>query len=218
MKKFVVFDLDGTLVNSIYDLADCVDYALAKHSLPQNSLEEYYSFVGHGMENLVRTSMKSQGGNDELYKKVRKDFDERYALHSSDKTVAYEGLEEILAKLTAQGIKTAVLTNKADVFVDAILKKCFPHHSFLLAWGQKEGMKRKPDPESLFKLIEQAGYALEDCVYVGDSEVDVQTAINAGMDLVAVNWGFRSESVLVESGAGIIAGNAQELFDKIISL
>ena len=218
MKKLVVFDLDGTLVNSIYDLADCVNYALYAHSLPLNDLEEYYAFVGHGMENLLRTSMKSQGNNDELYKKVRKTFDERYAQHSSDKTVAYHGVAELLDRLNGLGVKTAVLTNKADVFVEGILSKCFPRHSFCLAWGQREGMKRKPDPESLYALVAEAGCSLNDCVYVGDSEVDVHTAHNAGVDLVCVDWGFRSREQLLESGAEVIASDAAELFDALDSL
>ncbi len=218
MKKLVIFDLDGTLVNSIYDLADCVNLALREHKLPENTLQEYYSFVGHGMENLIRTSMKSRGGNDELYKKVRSTFDALYAAHCNDKTVAYEGVAELLAKLRANGIETAVLTNKAHEFVEGILHKCFPCHNFPIAWGNRQGLKRKPDPESLFALIKEAGCEISDCVYVGDSEVDVHTAHNAGVDLVCVDWGFRSRQQLLLSGAKTIVSDADELFKILISL
>ncbi len=218
MKKLVIFDLDGTLVNSIYDLADCVNLALLEHSLPEITLQECYSFVGHGMENLIRTSMKLQGGNDELYAKVRSTFDALYAEHCNDKTVAYDGIAEVLAKLSEQGIKTAVLTNKAHEFVDGILCKCFSNHKFSLAWGNKQGMKRKPDPESLFALISQLGCRPCDCVYVGDSEVDVHTAHNASVDLVCVDWGFRSREQLLQSGAITIVSNAGELYNTLTSL
>lgn len=218
MKKLVIFDLDGTLVNSIYDLADCVNLALVEHNLPAITLQEAYSFVGHGMENLIRTSMKTEGSNDELYKKVRTTFDALYAAHCNDKTVAYDGVAQMLAKLADKGIETAVLTNKAHEFVGEILCKCFPEHKFKIAWGNKQGIKRKPDPESLFALITEAGCVPADCVYVGDSEVDVHTAHNAGVDLVCVDWGFRSRQVLLSSGAEIITSNAEELYKALISL
>lgn len=218
MKKLVIFDLDGTLVDSIYDLADCVNSALRKFSLSENTLSEYYSFVGNGMESLVRKSMKSHGNDDNLYKQVRGEFDALYKEHCSDKTVAYEGLASMLSKLTDKGIATAVLTNKAHEFVDGILHRCFPEHKFTVAWGNKEGRKRKPDPEALIALVEQEGCDVADCVYVGDSEVDVSTAKNAGMDLVCVLWGFRSETQLKACGADIMVKDAQELYETLISM
>lgn len=218
MKNLVIFDLDGTLVDSIYDLADCANLALRKMSLPENTLQEYYSFVGNGMESLIRNSMKSQGQNEELYKEVRAEFDRLYALHCNDKTVAYEGVAELLRKLAESNVATAVLTNKAHEFVEGILGKCFPEHKFLIAWGNREGMKRKPEPDSLLQLIAEAGREPKECVYVGDSEVDVRTAYNAGVDLVCVKWGFRSEEQLVASGAEVITDSAEELYDIIISL
>lgn len=218
MKKFVIFDLDGTLVDSIYDLADCVNLALKKLSLGENTLEEYYSFVGNGMENLIRTAMKQKGNDEDLYKKVRREFDLLYAEHCNDKTIPYEGVEELLEKLNSRGIKTAVLTNKAHEFVDGIVKKCFPSHNFVAAWGNKEGRKRKPDPEALLTLVLESGFEVSDCVYVGDSEVDVKTAKNAGMDLVCVLWGFRSKAQLTESGAELMVANAQELYNALISM
>ena len=218
MKKFVIFDLDGTLADSIYDIADCTNLALKKFGLGENTLKEYYSFVGNGMENLIRTSMKSEGGNDELYKQVRCEFDLLYREHCNDKTVPYEGVAELLSRLDAKKIKTAVLTNKSEEFVDGILRKCFPEHNFAVAWGNKNGRKRKPDPEALLELVKNAGCEVSECVYIGDSEVDVKTARNAGVDLICVLWGFRSKAQLIESGAEIMVSDADELFEKIISI
>lgn len=218
MKKLAVFDLDGTLVDSIYDLADCVNSALRAYNLPENTLEEYYSFVGNGMENLIRTSMKSQGNNDELYRKVRAFFDEEYRLHCNDKTCAYEGVAQMLSALQDKGVKTAVLTNKAHNFVEGILDKCFPEHKFSLAWGQQEGIDRKPSPQGLLKMISELGCDKSDCVYIGDSEVDVRTAENAGMDLICVLWGFRSKEQLIDAGADCMVETADELLEKIITL
>ena len=218
MKKFAIFDLDGTLVDSIYDIAHCVNTALRAHNLSENTLKEYYSFVGNGMENLIRTSLKEHGNNDELYKKVRKTFDYEYKLHSNDKTCPYEGVAELLERLAEKGIETAVLTNKADEFVDEILAKAFPSHKFAFAWGQRAGIERKPSPQGLLKLIEEAGFVKEDCVYIGDSEVDVETARNAEMDLICVLWGFRSEAQLLEAGAEIMVSDTSALLSQILAV
>lgn len=216
MKKLVIFDLDGTLVNSIYDLADCVNKALSMSDLAQNSLEEYYTFVGNGMENLVRRAMKEKCSDDELYLKIRKDFDALYAEHCNDKTVAYDGIAQMLRNLSEEGIDTAVLSNKAHEYVGVILEKCFESHSFSAAWGQQEGIKRKPDAEGVEKLMEHLGYAKDECVYIGDSDVDVFTAQNAGVDMIGVLWGFRGEEELVRTGAKYIADTPATLF-KIIT-
>lgn len=218
MKKLVVFDLDGTLVNSIYDIADCVNLALSSENLPQNSLKEYYTFVGNGMENLIRRALKDKSEDENLYKAVRTRFDILYKEHCNDKTTPYEGVPELLQRLNSQGIMTAVLTNKAHEFVTGILHRCFPDHRFHIALGNKDCIARKPDPHGLLYLIEEAGVSLSDCVYVGDSEVDVATAENAGMDLVCVTWGFRSVEELVSSGAKVLISSAEELYNTIINM
>lgn len=218
MKKLVIFDLDGTLVDSIYDLGDCVNTALRAFSLPENSLKDYYSFVGNGIENLIRTSMRERGRDDELYLKVREVFDREYRLHSNDKTRPYEGVPQLLKSLSEKGIETAVLTNKAQEFVGAILKKSFPCHKFSSVYGQREGIPRKPDPQALLSLVRELKVEVSDCVYVGDSEVDVKTAENAGMDLVCVLWGFRKPEELENAGATKMVSTAQELLREILSM
>ena len=218
MKKLVIFDLDGTLVNSIYDLADCVNKALFNAGLPQNSLEDYYTFVGNGIENLIRVSMRDKGNDDELYAVIRKDFDALYAEHCNDKTVAYDGIAQLLCDLSAKGIDTAVLSNKAHEYVGVILEKCFPNHRFSAAWGQQKDIKRKPDGEGVEKLLKLLDYSKEECVYIGDSDVDVYTAKNADVDMIGVLWGFRGEQELVSTGAKHIAADPLELLRIITEM
>lgn len=215
MKKLVVFDLDGTLVDSIFDLGNAVNFALEKFNLPLHPMSDYYTFVGNGMEDLVRRSMGDEGGNDELYLKVRKAFDEHYNAHSNDNTVPYKGIAELLKALRDKNIKTAVLTNKAHIYVNDILKKAFPNHCFDLYSGQKEGVARKPNPQSFHLLLKELSVEKEDCLYIGDSEVDVKTAKNAGVDLVAVNWGYRNEETIRNAGAEVIVSTPEEILNYV---
>lgn len=215
MKKLVVFDLDGTLVDSIVDLGNAVNFALKEYNLPLHPMGDYYGFVGNGMEDLVRRSMGAVGGDDELYVKVRKVFDEHYNAHCNDNTVPYEGVGELLDALAGANIKTAVLTNKAQQYVGGILKKCFPAHSFSAFYGQRQGVERKPHPQSFELLLSELGVKKEDCLYIGDSEVDVKTAINAGVDLVAVTWGYRQEEILINAGAKALVSTPKEILNYV---
>ena len=215
MKKLVVFDLDGTLVDSIFDLGNAVNFALEKHSLPLHPMADYYTFVGNGMEDLVRRSMGNKGSDDELYLRVRKDFDAHYNAHSNDNTVAYDGITELLENLKEKGIKTAVLTNKAQEYVGDILIKCFPDITFDLYYGQRQGVERKPHPQAFDMLLKELDVSKADCLYIGDSEVDVKTAINAEVDLVAVTWGYRSIEILKEAGAENIANTPKEILNYV---
>ena len=215
MKKLVVFDLDGTLVDSIVDLGNAVNFALKNHNLPLHPMSDYYTFVGNGMEDLVRRSMGSVGSDNELYLKVRKDFNEHYNAHSNDNTIAYKGMAELLEALKCRGIKTAVLTNKAQEYVGDILKKCFPNFTFDLYYGQRQGVERKPHPQAFEMLLKELKVSKEDCLYIGDSEVDVKTAFNAGVELVAVTWGYRSVEIIKEAGAEIIVDTPKEILNYV---
>ena len=215
MKKLVVFDLDGTLADTIDDLGYAVNFALKENNLPELPLEIYHTLVGNGMEDLVRRSMGERGSDDELYLRVRKNFDEYYDAHSGDNTVPYEGIAELLSKLSQRGVLTAVLTNKAHRYVGEILEKCFPHHKFALFYGQREGTKRKPHPEALELMLSELGYEKEESLYIGDSEVDVKTALNAGVDLVAVTWGYRTAEQIKEAGASVIVDTPREILNYV---
>ena len=211
MKKLVVFDLDGTLVDSIFDLGNAVNFALKEYNLPLHPMSDYYTFVGNGMEDLVRRSMNEKGTDDELYKKVRKVFDEHYNAHSNDNTIAYKGVSELLSALRSKSVKTAVLTNKGHRYVGAILDRCFPEHKFDIYYGQRDGIERKPHPQSFELLLEELGVSKEDCLYIGDSEVDVLTAKNAGVPCVCVLWGFRDKADMEAAGGSIYCEKTEDL-------
>lgn len=217
MYKIVVFDLDGTLVNSIQDLAESVNKGLEKCGLPVHSLEEYRFFVGNGREVLLKKAMGEENySKPEMAAVVRDTFDEEYAAHSLDNTKPYEGCCELLSRLDELGIKTAVLSNKPDEFVNRLVSVLFPNHSFAAAWGQKKEYKRKPSGEGLCAMLESLGIEKSQCFYVGDSDVDVFTAQNAGVDMCGAEWGFRDKEELKAAGAKYTCKSPIELLDFLV--
>lgn len=217
MIKFVVFDLDGTLVNSLVDLALSVNKGLKKAGLEEKPIENYNQYVGNGREVMITKAMGSFADNKELFKVVEDTFNREYAIHCNDNTTPYDGCSEMLSALSVKGIMTAVLSNKPDEFVGNILKKVYPNHSFAEAWGQKPQYKRKPSGEALLAMLEKHGISKEECMYIGDSDVDVYTAKNAGVPMSGVVWGFRGKDELKSTGAPFVAETAKELLDYICS-
>lgn len=217
MIKFVVFDLDGTLVNSLVDLALSVNKGLKKAGLEEKPIENYNQYVGNGREVMITKAMGSFADNKELFKVVEDTFNREYAIHCNDNTTPYDGCVEMLSVLSVKGIMTAVLSNKPDEFVGNILKKVYPDHSFAEAWGQKPQYKRKPSGEALLAMLEKHGISKEECMYIGDSDVDVYTAKNAGVPMSGVVWGFRGKDELKSAGAPFVAETAKELLDYICS-
>ena len=190
MVKMVVFDLDGTLMNSLTDLAISVNYGLKLNGLDEKPVENYKTYVGNGREMLIRRAMGDAWTDHELFEKVKADYDRHYAVHCNDHTAAYDGCAEML-------------------------KKAFPNHMFTQAWGQKPQYKTKPEPDALLALLNMSGVTPEECFYVGDSDVDVFTANNAGVKMAGVSWGFRGKNELMNAGAPFVADTAEELFDYI---
>lgn len=213
--KLVVFDLDGTLVNSLMDLAIAVNFGLKKAGLNTHDVEKYKTFVGNGREKLIERAMGNAYENESLREIVKTSFDSYYAVHCNDNTDSYEGCEKLLSDLKESGIKTAVLSNKPDEFVERILKKIYPNHKFDIAWGKKSEYKTKPDPDALFAIIKQLNVKKENCLYIGDSNVDIFTAQNAGVDMLGVDWGFRERKELFEAGADNIVSSAEEILEYI---
>ena len=209
--KLVVFDLDGTLADTLADLANAVNFALARQSLPTYPVEDYRHFVGNGIDNLIRVTM-GNAYTPEGAVRAKADFQAYYAEHCTDCTVAYDGIETLLDRLAADKTATAVISNKPDRFVPEILSALYPRHTFLSAWGQQEAFPRKPSPESLEALIAQNGFQKSDTLYVGDSNVDVMFAHNAGVRVCGVSWGFRGADELREAGADAIVDSAEELY------
>ena len=211
MYKAVIFDLDGTILDTLDDLADSVNFALKKHGLPVRENAEIRSFLGNGMVNLVKLSA---GDKAENIAGILADFKEYYAKHSADKTKPYDGVLETISALKEQGVKTAVLSNKGDFAVQPLVKRYFGG-LIERAQGENEaaGVLRKPNPDGVYKIMKELGVTEKETVFVGDSEVDILTAKNAGVDCVAVTWGFRDEKDLIENGAEKLISKPSELLD-----
>ena len=208
-----IFDLDGTILDTIEDLTDSINFALREHGFPERSLMEVRSFVGNGVKKLTERALPENVDEKEL-DSVFMCFTQRYNEHCMDKTKPYEGIVELLVKLREQGIKTAVLSNKADFAVQILCRKYFAD-LFDYAAGMRDDVPKKPAPEGVY--IAMDSLKTDSAVYVGDSEVDVLTASNAGLDCIAVDWGFREREVLEKSGAKYIASDLKELLEYIIN-
>lgn len=215
--KAVLFDLDGTLVNSLADLASCTDYALNKHGFPAHDTESYKYFVGDGIPKLIERALPQDKRTEDIKTLVYNTFIGRYRLHFSDKTVAYDGIPELLDRLSAAGLKTAVVSNKAQEMADAVVEKIFTH-KFDLVFGKREGIPAKPDPTAVTEAAKLLGVPVSECVLVGDSGMDVAAAANAGCTGIGVLWGFRTERELIENGACGIAKAPSDIWDLIKKL
>ena len=207
--KLVIFDLDGTILDTLDDLTDSTNYALKSCGLAARTVDEVRKFVGNGIRLLIERAVPA-GTEPETVDAVFDTFKAYYKEHSADKTRPYNGVCDLMGELREAGYIVAVLSNKADFAVQDLCRDYFPGLIDYAA-GEKEGVKRKPDPEAVFALLEACGVSAEDAVYIGDSEVDVATAANAGLDGIAVTWGFRSRQWLEEHGARILADSADEV-------
>jgi len=208
----VIFDLDGTLLDTLRDLCDSTNHALASFGFPRRSLEEIRSFVGNGIGNLVARSLP-ENTDAKTFEKVLSVFKEHYAKNSRNKTAPYPGIAELLEDLKREGVKTAVVSNKADFAVQTLVDDFFPG-LVTVAIGELSGVARKPDPATTLLAMEKMGTC--NVVYVGDSEVDVETAKNANISGIFVDWGFRSEKQLRESGAETVVHSAKELYERLV--
>lgn len=215
MYKAVIFDLDGTLVNSLYDLADSMNKALLANGLPAHPDERYRQFVGSGRDVLIERAVGKEKITPELKESLTSFFDQDYALHCMDKTKPYDGIRALLNSLHAAHIMTAVLSNKPDQFVKEMMGRIFPGFCFTLAWGKKPEYRAKPDPSALFAMLNEMHIEKKDCLYVGDSDVDVYTAQNAGLPFCGVEWGFRGREELLRAGAQATCKTAGELLSFI---
>ncbi len=204
-----IFDLDGTILNTIDDLADSLNYALAKNGYKERSVAETQSFVGNGLLMLVKRAINPETSEEEA-KKVLADLKAYYKIHCADKTKPYEGIPELLKDLKTAGYRLAVVSNKADYAVQILCEQYFPG-IFDLSVGEKENVRRKPAPDSVNAVLAEFGLTKEEAVYIGDSDVDIETAENAGTDSILVAWGFRGAEFLREKGAKNIVFDTEEL-------
>lgn len=214
MYKLIAFDLDGTVADTLADLAASVNAALTMHGLPTYPKDDYRHFVGNGVDNLIRNVLADAYVPD-LAQQVKADFNAYYAAHSMDYTTDYPGIAELLSRLSADGMMTAVISNKPDAFVPAILRAIYPDHRFTYLSGQREGVPRKPAPDALLMLLDNLHVKREETLYVGDSDVDVAFAHAAGVKVCGVSWGFRGAGELITAGADVLAHTADELAQVI---
>jgi phosphoglycolate phosphatase len=211
--KALIFDLDGTILDTLDDLADSVCYALKVNGQPQRSTDEVRQFVGNGIRKLIERAV-AEGTDAALTQKVYQDFMEYYKVHCADKTRPYEGIVELMSELKVHGYMTAVVSNKADGAVNELCRRYFPQ-MFDYCVGERDGIAKKPSPDSVNEVIRKLGIGAGEAVYIGDSEVDIETAANAKMDCIIVSWGFRDADYLKSMGAEIIVHNPKEIEDLI---
>lgn len=209
MLNTVIFDLDGTLLNTLDDLADSVNFALGKFGFPERSHEEIKSFVGNGVRNLMQLS--TPGGLDNpQFESCLEAFREHYSKNMNNKTRPYEGIMELLAGLAGKNYKLAIVSNKFDRAVKELAKEFFGEY-IGVAIGESGGVRKKPEPDCVFEALKELAAESGEAICVGDSEVDVRTARNAGIPCVGVTWGFRSKELLAAEGADHIIDSPLEL-------
>lgn len=209
--RAVIFDLDGTLLDTLTDLAAAVNAALENNNMPIRSLEEIRQFVGNGARNLLIRSVPD-GLENPAFEKTLADFRTYYAAHCKDFTRPYEGIMELLADLKRRNVKMAIVSNKPDSAVKELTKEFFGDY-ITVAIGDREGVERKPAPDTVFKALEELNICKEEAVYVGDSDVDIMTAMNAEMPCISVTWGFRDREFLMFHGAGQFVDAPLEMLD-----
>ena len=209
----VVFDLDGTLLDTLGDLRDSVNFALQKNNLPERTTEEIRSFVGNGIRLLIELSVP-ENTPIEITDKCFQDFKEYYKDHSAILTKPYDHIIDLMKTLKSKGIKIAVVSNKADFAVKTLMEDYFSG-LYDCAYGERAGVPRKPEPDGVLDAIREMGSEIENTVYIGDSEVDVVTSKNAGLPCIAVTWGFRDKKVLEDLNPEYIVDSPKEILNII---
>lgn len=210
--SLVIFDLDGTLLNTIGDLAASVDYVMRSRNLPEHSDEEYRQMVGGGIKRLVERALPAELAADETYVEECVAQFRRYYVDNIDRhTTPYEGMPELLRSLTAKGVKVAVASNKFQHGTDRLVAKFFGDIDFVAIEGNREGTPLKPDPAIVDNILRIAGVEPAKAVMVGDSGIDIRTARAAGIDSIGVAWGFRFAEELYAAGAEYVVSTMAEL-------
>lgn len=214
--KAAIFDLDGTLIDSLEDLANSANAMLESYGFPTHPVDPYRYFVGNGSRKLMERCLPKEKGADPVfvdealarYKKI-------YAEHTQDKTRPYDGILEMLAALKRMNIPMGICTNKHQSAAEEIVKAMFPADMFATVIGDQPGLPRKPDPKKVLRMAEEYGVRPEETAYFGDTSVDMDTAVNAGMFPIGVLWGFRPKEELTEHGAKVLLEKPSDLFQKV---
>ena len=214
MYKTVIFDFDGTLLNTLTDLADSLNHVLRLHGYPEHTYERVRAYVGNGVDKLIELAVPG-GLEDPEYGSVKDEFVEYYGEHCEVGTKVYEGIPQLLEKLAARGMKLAISSNKNEREAKLLAEKWFPGLISAVA-GNVPERKRKPAPDGVNAILKAIGTDRKEALYVGDSDTDVKTAANSGLDCISVTWGYRSVEELKSAGAVRMASTADELFDMIV--
>lgn len=210
MIELVIFDLDGTLIDSLADIADAANKSLRSHLLPIHPTDSYRYFVGNGLQNLIRRIVPPQT-TDLVRQEISEGFKINYSRNWNNQTLPYPGILKMLNSLDEKGIGTAILSNKPHSFTTSCVEEFFFGNAFLSVYGQQPTIPLKPDPGGALRIIEKLNCPARKCLFVGDTSIDIQTGNAAGMTSMGVTWGFRDRSELVEAGADIIINNPEEI-------
>lgn len=214
----VIFDLDGTLLNTIADLAHSTNHALEQTGFPTHPVEAYKYFVGNGINKLFERALPEDERTQDNILRVREVFLPYYDEHNADYTRPYDGVSDLLAALQTEGIVLSVASNKYQRATEKLVRAYFPEIRFAAVFGQRQGVPVKPDPTIVHDILKMTGRSVSETLYVGDSGVDMQTAANAGVTSVGVTWGFRPLSELKVCGAQHVADTAEEILQIIASV
>lgn len=209
--ELAIFDMDGTILNTLDDLTDSLNYALVQSGYPKRTVREVKSFVGNGIRKLIERGAP-EGTSENSMQNVHKRFTEYYKAHCTDKTRPYNGITELLMNLRKKGIRTAVVSNKADFAVHELCRQYFDG-MFDMDMGEMQGIKKKPAPDMVNKVLAGLSVRRNKAVYIGDSDVDIATARNASIDLICVDWGFRDRDFLYKCGADIIVSAPSDILN-----
>ena len=213
--KAVIFDMDGTTLDTLEDLLGALNHTLGRFGFPLHDLREMRGYVGNGIRRQIEQGAPA-GTPAETIDRMLPVFMEYYKVHGAEHTHPYEGIPELLRHLRDRGIRTAIVSNKAGVSVRRLTEVYFPG-LFEVSVGEKEGVRRKPAPDSVLEVLRIMGLSVSDAVYVGDSEVDIQTADRAGMDRIIVGWGFRDREDLLRDGADRVFGSPREVEEYLLA-
>ena len=212
MKKAIIFDLDGTLLNSLVDIADAVNFVLKKNGFKEYTFEDYKQFIGNGIEVLARKALPTDI-TEEQFQKLFSEIQSSYKIRQNTRTAPYDGILELLKELNSLAVKISILSNKPHEFVGPTVERYFKDIRFELAFGSRKGVARKPNPEAVYEILETLKIEKTDCLFVGDTSTDINTGKNAGMETLGVTWGFRDFEELKNSGATFIIDKPRELLN-----
>ena len=208
----VIWDMDGTILNTLEDLCDSVNFVLKTNGYEERTLEQTRCSVGNGIRSLMNLSVP-EGENNPKFEELFEAFRKHYSGNCRNKTRPYDGIDEVLNVFAGHGIKMAVVSNKIDSAVKELSRDFYPQMDYSL--GEIEGLNRKPAPDMVEKALLELGVSKSEAVYIGDSEVDVLTAKNSGLDCITVLWGFRTKEELIEKGATVFASTPDELINLV---